>query len=105
VHVQSISQVYRATENAGPGTWRTWKMTDQIAGLENTRPNHFACLLLCKYCFIQQQRLVKQCVVMPKNRQERTSNKNDHPNTTINAFARISLQMSQTTTNQLGLTN
>jgi len=26
-----------ATENAGPGQCRTWKMTDQIAGLENAR--------------------------------------------------------------------
>jgi len=27
-----------ATENAGPGQCRTWKMTGQIAGLENARP-------------------------------------------------------------------
>jgi len=27
-----------ATENAGPGQCRTWKMTDQSAGLENARP-------------------------------------------------------------------
>jgi len=26
-----------ATENAGPGNCRSWKMTDQIAGFENTR--------------------------------------------------------------------
>jgi len=27
-----------ATENARPGKCRTWKMTDQVAGLENARP-------------------------------------------------------------------
>jgi len=26
------------TENAGPGQCRTWKMTDQIVGLENAGP-------------------------------------------------------------------
>ena len=32
-----------ATENAGTWKCRTWKMTEQIAGLENTRPNHLSC--------------------------------------------------------------
>ena len=27
-----------ATENAGPGKCRTWKMMDQIAGVENAGP-------------------------------------------------------------------
>ena len=27
-----------ATENAGPVKYRTWKMTDQFAGLENAGP-------------------------------------------------------------------
>jgi len=30
--------LFWATENAGPGQCRTWKMMDQIAGLENARP-------------------------------------------------------------------
>jgi len=30
-----------ATENAGPVQCRTWKMTDQIAGLENAGPGKY----------------------------------------------------------------
>jgi len=36
--VTSLSMWQGATESAGPGQCRTWKMTDQIAGLENAGP-------------------------------------------------------------------
>jgi len=36
-----------ATENARPGKCRTWKMTDQIAGLENAGPNNFTSCWVC----------------------------------------------------------
>jgi len=35
---QSISIFHGVTENARPGKCRTWKTTDQIAGLENAGP-------------------------------------------------------------------
>jgi len=36
--IAMASNLSGATENAGPGQCRTWKMTDQIAGLENAGP-------------------------------------------------------------------
>ena len=33
-----LSCISGANENAGPGQCRTWKITDQIAGLENAGP-------------------------------------------------------------------
>jgi len=35
--VATKCHILGATENAGPGQCRTWKMTDQFAGLENAR--------------------------------------------------------------------
>jgi len=36
-----------ATENAGPGQCRTWKLTDQIAGLEIARPGKWRTTSQC----------------------------------------------------------
>ena len=36
-----VATAGEATENARPVKCRTWKMTDQIAGLENAGPNNF----------------------------------------------------------------
>jgi len=55
----------RETENAGPQNAEPAEMTDQIAGLENTRPNHFARSYVL---FHERTKSYKQCVVMPKNR-------------------------------------
>ena len=65
----AICLLVGATENAGPGKCRTWKMTDQIAGLENTRPNHFAsnCVLFHSTTKSYQTVYYSKCV-MPKNR-------------------------------------